>query len=141
MRILLYLRTLMLAGLLLPGCAEAQEPFHNVTPAEAAVLLKDPAVFLLDVRTPPENATARIAGDTLAPVQTLEHKLDLLPTDKNRPVLIYCRSGNRSVTAARILAKHGHTTIYNMTGGMIGWQKAGRPVESGPRESAAPVIK
>lgn len=124
---------LVLMGFLSSGCVKAQEPFQNVGPAEAAALLKDPAVFLLDVRTPPENATARIAGDTLAPVQTLEQPLPLLPKDKTRPVLIYCRSGNRSVTAARILAKHGHTTLYNLAGGMIGWKKAGLPIESGPR--------
>ncbi|MBK6880443.1 MAG: rhodanese-like domain-containing protein [Elusimicrobia bacterium] len=131
----------VLLATLLTGCAKAQEPFQDVGPAEAAALLKDPAVFLLDVRTPPENATARIAGDTLAPVQTLEQQLNLLPKDKTRPVLIYCRSGNRSAAAARILAKHGRTNLHNLAGGMIGWQKAGLPIESGPRETASPVVK
>lgn len=119
--------------LALAACATGQEPFQDVEAAEAMALLNNKEVFLLDVRTPGENATARLAGDTLAPLQTLEQQLNTLPTDKKRPVLIYCRSGNRSVTAARILAKHGHEMIYNLKGGIIAWQRAGLPVETGPR--------
>lgn len=119
--------------LALAACATGQEPFQNVEGTEALALLADKEVFLLEVRTPGENATARLAGDTLVPLPVLEQQLDALPTDKKRPVLIYCRSGNRSVTAARILAKNGHEKIYNLQGGIIAWQKAGLPVETGPR--------
>lgn len=127
------LNVVALLNFLVPACATAQEPFQDVEAAEAKELLNDKAVFLLDVRTPPENTSARIAGDKLAPLQTLEQQLNTLPTDKKRPVLIYCRSGNRSVTAARILAKHGHEKIYNLRDGIIGWRRAGLPVETGPR--------
>lgn len=119
--------------LALAACATGQEPYQDVEAAEAMELLNNKAVFLLDVRTPPENTSARIAGDTLVPLQVLAQQLNALPTDKKRPVLIYCRSGNRSVTAARILAKKGHEKIHNLRGGIIAWQKAGLPVATGPR--------
>lgn len=127
------LKIVALLNFFFPACATAQEPFRDVEAATTIKLLNNKGVFLLDVRTPPENTSARLAGDTLVPLPVLEQQLGALPTDKKRPVLVYCRSGNRSVTAARILAKHGHETIYNLKGGIIGWQRAGLPVETGPR--------
>ncbi len=123
----------VLVAMGLAGCVAAQNSFEYVDAAGAGELLKDPNVFLLDVRTPGENASARIAGDTLVPLQVLEQQLGALPKDKKRPVLVYCRSGNRSAAAARILAKNGHETIFNLKDGVMGWQKAGYPVVTGPR--------
>ena len=48
--------------------------------------------------------------------------------DKSKKVLVYCRSGNRSATASRLLSKNGFTVI-NMSGGMIGWKSAKLPIE------------
>jgi rhodanese-related sulfurtransferase len=122
-----------LAGLVAGGmaCAARAGGYKNITTEEAAALLKKPGTFLLDVRTQQEYAAGRLAGATLAPVQVLEAQLGKLPADKETPILIYCRTGNRSGAAGGILAKHGYKNLYNMKGGILAWSAEGRPVETG----------
>ncbi|GAB4544209.1 MAG: hypothetical protein OHK0023_00670 [Anaerolineae bacterium] len=81
--------------------------------------------ILLDVRTPEEYAAGHIRGATLLPLQELEARLAELPKDK--PVVIYCRSGNRSAQAFQILKAAGYTNLYDL-GGIISWQGAGYPI-------------
>lgn len=82
--------------------------------------------LLLDVRTPQEFADEHIAGAVNISVQTLASRLDELPQDQ--PIVVYCRSGNRSVTATQILADAGYSKVYDM-GGIIDWKAQGYPVE------------
>jgi rhodanese-related sulfurtransferase len=49
--------------------------------------------------------------------------------DPKKPVLVYCRSGGRSAKAVKALREAGFTTVHDMDGGIIAWQKAGKPVE------------
>ncbi len=81
--------------------------------------------FLLDVRTPEEFASGHIEGASNISVQTLAQRLAEVPRDQ--PIVVYCRSGNRSAQAARILAQAGYTDVYDL-GGIITWQAAGYPV-------------
>ena len=81
--------------------------------------------FLLDVRTPQEFAEGYIEGAELIPVDSLSSRLDEVPKDK--PVVVYCRSGNRSRTAAQILTDAGYTNVYDL-GGIIDWAGQGFPV-------------
>ena len=78
--------------------------------------------LLVDVRTPQEFAGGHIEGAVNIPLQSLEQRMGEIPQDE--PVVIYCRSGNRSNTAARILAQAGYTDIYDL-GGVIAWQSQG----------------
>lgn len=81
---------------------------------------------LIDVRTPEEFATGHIAGAVNIPVEELGGRLD--EVNKDQPVVVYCRSGNRSAQAASILESAGHTGIYDL-GGIRAWQQAGFPVQ------------
>ncbi len=83
-------------------------------------------VFLLDVRTQEEYNEGHISGSTLIPVQELEARLNELP--RNKKILVYCRSGNRSATASEILVKNGLIQIFNMKGGITEWKNAGYDV-------------
>lgn len=56
-----------------------------------------------------------------------EH-LDLLPSDKDAPVVLYCRGGPMSVRAATTLAGLGYTRIYSLEGGFNAWSRAGMPM-------------
>ncbi len=58
----------------------------------------------------------------------METNLAKLPQDKGAKIVLYCRSGSMSATAARVLVKQGYTNVYNLDGGMIGWQQAGFPL-------------
>jgi rhodanese-related sulfurtransferase len=90
---------------------------------------RDPSAPLLDVRTPGEFAGGHLDGavniDVMAPdFRAQIERLDL-PTDG--PVYLYCRSGNRSGTAAGILQGMGHTGAVNV-GGFDELRAAGAPV-------------
>jgi rhodanese-related sulfurtransferase len=84
------------------------------------------AHFLLDVRTPEEFNSGHISGAANISVQTLASRLDEVP--KDQPVVIYCRSGNRSAQAASILRDAGYTEIYDL-GGVIDWTAQGLPLQ------------
>ena len=75
-------------------------------------------VRLIDVRTPKEYAEGHKAADFSSRIQDAKGK-----------VAVYCRSGKRSLMAAEQLAAKG-CTVYNLDGGIIAWQKAGKPVEN-----------
>lgn len=72
---------------------------------------------LVDVRTPEEFASGHIEGAINVPLQTLDRRLSDIPRD--RPVVVYCRSGARSSTAAGVLRSAGYATVFNL--GSIGF--------------------
>jgi rhodanese-related sulfurtransferase len=82
--------------------------------------------FLLDVRTPEEFATGHIPGAANISVQTLAQRLREVP--KTMPVVVYCRSGNRSRTALQLLKRAGYSEVYDL-GGIIDWRAQGLPVQ------------
>lgn len=81
---------------------------------------------LVDVREPEEWATGRIAGAIAIPLGDLPDRLDEL--DPARAVVTVCRSGGRSAVAADFLLAAGFADVRNMTGGMLAWDEAGRPI-------------
>ena len=74
-------------------------------------------VVLLDVRNLNEYETAHVKGALNIPVDELRFRLEEVPRD--RPILVYCRSGFRSHLALRILKEHGWSNVRNLTGGFI----------------------
>ncbi len=99
--------------------------FESVTPKRAITMLEnDHNVTLLDVRTVEEYKSGHLRDATLIPLSKLETNLDKLAPFKKRKILVYCRSGNRSVAASRILEKHGFVPI-NIQEGIIGLAGAG----------------
>lgn len=81
--------------------------------------------LLVDVRTAAEFAEGHLKGARNLPVQEVQHKLRELPTDK--PVILYCRSGNRSGMALQMLQAAGYTNVYN-AGGLQELAKQGLPL-------------
>jgi phage shock protein E len=77
-------------------------------------------VILLDVRTLAEYEEKHIPNSTLLPLSELMDKATLVIKDKDMPILVYCRSGNRSVTASLALIELGYKNVYNL-GGIIDW--------------------
>jgi rhodanese-related sulfurtransferase len=79
-------------------------------------------LYLLDVREPHEHAEFNIGG-TLLPlgkIQTMQ--VDDIEDLKDKEVLVYCRSGNRSGQACLILEQLGFANVLNVVGGMLDWQ-------------------
>ena len=73
---------------------------------------------MLDVRTIQEYKSGHLRHATLIPVQALSENLGMLKQDKNKKIIVYCRVGNRSVSASRILEENGFTPL-NVKGGII----------------------
>lgn len=82
--------------------------------------------MLLDVRTPEEFASEHIKGAVNIPVQVLPQRLQDVPKDK--PVVLVCRSGNRTRMAAQILTQANYTNVYDL-GGLMHWKAAGMPLQ------------
>ncbi len=105
---------------------------HVITPAETASLLEahDTSVVFLDVRTKGEfyGETGHLRGALLIPVQELEERMNELEPYRGKKIIAYCRSGNRSGRATKMLLEKGFTVV-NMTGGMLRWAAEGLPVE------------
>lgn len=99
----------------------------NTTEAKARIDSKQP-LFILDVRQPEEYRTGHIAGAKLIPLHELRQRMSELPTDKE--ILCVCRSGSRSGAAVRQLTDAGFNTV-NLSGGMMGWQRAGFAIKKG----------
>lgn len=115
----------------------------NVNVEEAKKMVEKDDVFVLDVRTPSEFNSSHVKGATLIPVTNasgsglspdnlLEARVDEVP--KNKKILVYCRSGHRSVSASKILINAGYEQVYNMEGGINAWIAAGYPVEGSEKQ-------
>lgn len=102
----------------------SQEDYKSISPGDAwKRIMSGENIVLLDVRTPEEFAIKRIPGSILIPVEPVDMvttDVEVVIPEKNVPVFIYCRSGRRSVDAAKILAKLGYTEIYDL-GGINSW--------------------
>lgn len=103
--------------------------FVNLDPKHAYQLIQKEkeSIILLDVRTPEEIKTdGKIPGSLLIPLDDLPNQIHRLNKDKK--ILVYCRSGMRSVSASRLLSSLGFK-VYNIKGGINSWKSEGLPVE------------
>lgn len=126
--ILLMLMTM--SAMQISGC-NGNDNIVSVSAHEFDKEIKADSVQLLDVRTPQEYAGGHIDGALNIDVRSddfrrmVEKKLS-----KDSTILVYCRSGRRSMDAAEILTKLGYKVV-NLKGGIIGWEKDGLPVSTG----------
>ena len=94
---------------------------------KATRLYNDDAL-VLDVREDKEYAAGHIPKAKHIPLEQLAGRLNELDKFKNKPVLVTCRSGQRSARACGMLKKAGFETVYNQAGGIIAWERANLPV-------------
>ena len=109
---------------LLVGCNDGNNKnvYKQITPAEAKALMDSEEGYrILDVRTPEEFASGHIAGAILIPDYEIGSKAERILTDKDQLILVYCRSGRRSKSAAKELAALGYTNIHEF-GGINDWE-------------------
>jgi len=100
---------------------QVKASYSNITPEEAKKRLdNEKGIILLDVRTKEEYETGHIKDSKLMPVDTLKQESVKSLLDKEATIVVYCRSGNRSATAASILVEQGYKNVYNL-GGISNW--------------------
>jgi phage shock protein E len=126
--ITLSLLLILAITIVLSGCATTEAPNGEETPTVMNITAEqgkdmmdeDPTIVLVDVRTEAEFTEEHIPGALLVPVDELESLAPEMLPDKEATYIIYCRSGNRSATAAQQLIDMGYQNIYDM-GGIIDW--------------------
>ncbi len=107
------------------GSQNRAAAFKNISPAEVKAMIENKEdIVLLDVRTPGEfnGPLGHIDNAILIPVQELSSRVGELEPYKDKKIIVYCRSGNRSRAGTKILLKNGYNAV-NMTQGMLGWNR------------------
>jgi rhodanese-related sulfurtransferase len=100
--------------------------YTDVSSDGLAAMLQTKDFPLVNVHIPYEG---QLAGtDAYIPYDEIGQHLDQLPADKDARIVLYCRSGSMSATAARELVGLGYTDVWNLDGGFIGWRNSGRDV-------------
>ena len=117
---------LLLAVMLLTACNHVKEnvrevTYMNITAEEAKRIMdSEEGYIILDVRTQEEYDQGHIPGATQISHEEIAEKSEDVLTDKDQLILVYCRSGRRSKTAAEALVELGYTNIKEF-GGIIDW--------------------
>ena len=97
---------------------------NNITPEEVKARLDaGEKLELVDVREPSENEVFNIGGVLLPLGKIKDFDIDSIESLKDKEVIFYCRSGNRSGQAAMMLESMGFTNVKNLVGGMLSWQE------------------
>jgi rhodanese-related sulfurtransferase len=95
-------------------------PVYQSITAEEANEMMDKDAIILDVRTQEEYDQGHIEGALLLPLSDIQRGELSLLEDKDQVILVYCRSGNRSQTAAKLLIDEGYKNVYDF-GGIVDW--------------------
>lgn len=101
----------------------------EVDNAAALQLINHKNALILDVREESEFHAGHIRGAKLIPLIKLKERIGELERYREQPIVVVCRSGNRSSTASALLGNREFGQVYSLTGGMMAWQKADLPIE------------
>jgi rhodanese-related sulfurtransferase len=126
-------------ALLIVGCGGSEsedttEPAEVdlVAPDEFAERLADPKALVINVHVPYEG---EIAGtDLFVPFDEIGSS-EALPADRDRPLVVYCRSGNMSAQATADLVEAGYRDVTDLEGGMAAWAEDGRAIQVLPEHA------
>jgi len=135
-------RILFIAGLAAVACAFLFRPpvlraqvatgeYPNLSPAEARELIGkrsgDPGFVLLDVRTQKEFDAERIEGAVIVDYNSPSFREKIAKLDRSKSYLVYCRTGNRTNGAVKVMRESGFPNVFVFPGGITQWKEAGFP--------------
>ncbi len=114
-----------------PQVAEVAAVAEASAASVARRLRQSPPPLILDVREPEEfvGELGHIEGAVLVPLDSLERRLPKLAGYVDREIVVVCRAGARSATAAAMLRRAGFAQVENLQGGMLAWARASMPVQ------------
>lgn len=102
---------------------------NAVTPLQSTALINHEDAVVVDVRSIAEFNKGHIVNAINIPLNGLGKQLQQLEKYKERPIIVACKSGSRSATAAKMLMKKGFEKVHNLRGGMMAWTSAGLPIK------------
>ncbi len=103
--------------------------YKTVNTNEAVQLLNRDDTVVLDVREDKEVSEGMINGAKHIPLGQLSSRISELDKYKDKPILVYCRSGHRSGAACKQLTKAGFSDVSNLIGGIMSWESANLPIK------------
>ena len=122
-----FLLILFVLTIILTGCTSMQNnnntqetTYKKISAQDAKAIIDSEDVIILDVRTPEEYNSGHIENAVLLPVTEISDKAEKVLPNKDAKILVYCRSGNRSATAAKDLINMGYTNVFDF-GGINSW--------------------
>jgi adenylyltransferase/sulfurtransferase len=94
----------------------------EISPRELALQLQNgQPIHLIDVRQPWENNLVRLPGSTLIPLGELPQRLQEVPAETSKPIVVYCHHGVRSLSAVHYLQQLGFLHTRSLAGGIDAW--------------------
>ncbi|WP_270942235.1 rhodanese-like domain-containing protein [Romboutsia lituseburensis] len=96
--------------------------YININNEKLNKLVKEEDVLLLDVRSKDEYEEKNIQNSINIQLHDLLYNIDEIENYKNKSVVVYCRSGHRSITACNLLSIEGFTKLYNLEKGIIDYK-------------------
>jgi len=97
--------------------------YGNLNAEECAELMEKENPVLLDIRSPQEKADGDIPGSILINLFDPNFASQIEQLDRDKTYVVFCRSGNRSKTACSLMAAKGFEKLYNLKGGIFGWNQ------------------
>jgi rhodanese-related sulfurtransferase len=98
----------------------------DVEPRQATRLLNTEDAIMVDIRSEKEYRKSHITN--AIHLEATRDVSSALNKYRDKPLIVYCNSGNKSIGICGKLHKQGFTTVYNLRGGLFAWQKAELPV-------------
>jgi rhodanese-related sulfurtransferase len=126
---ILSLAFITISGLLI--ASEVRRKLYGVAqlgPVQATQMLNHEDAVFIDVRNDTEFATGHLANARHIPLEVLKDRVSELKKWRARPIIAYCRNGQRSNRAAAMLKAQGFENVHNLAGGINAWESAGLPV-------------
>lgn len=98
--------------------------YKNISSNKLKEIIKNNKdILLVDVRTKEEFEEVHIENSINIPLQDLLYNIDELQDYSDKDIIIYCRSGHRSITACNLLSIEGFNKLYNLEDGILGYLK------------------
>lgn len=150
--IILLVMAALAAVVLAQGVLKPQDPGTVMSPKDAHAQAGEGKLALVDVRTPQEWRETGVPASAHAITMHQDPKMFLAALDKltggdkNKPLAIICRTGNRTTALQAQLKQVGYTNVINVAEGVAGgrygagWQKSGLPMRTGSEVARPPVV-
>ena len=122
MKLFFIIGTTVFAIIFLWSCVKSNpETIPTLSSHQGEKLLSNHNYIFIDVRTKQEHDTSHIPNSTHFSIESLESRIDEIEKYKEKKIVVYCRSGNRSSKGTKILIKYGFEAM-NLSGGMLQWK-------------------